>query len=269
MRLGIIAGNRTFPILLARNIRQDHPDIIIVGVCFRGETAGEFGRLCHKTFWVEAGRLRDLSGVVRQAACDSWIMAGQVNPLRIFRKRSWDADFRKLAESAGDFRPHSIFSRLIACLEDQGARFADSTFYLRKYLAGDGLMNEVVLPGAVACDVDYAVKQACRYTELDVGQTLAVKSAAVVALEAIEGTDRTIKRAAALAGPGCVVVKFSKANQDLRFDVPVVGLTTLKLLKKTKAAALVLESRRVLMLDKPELLDLSRRWGIAVVGRAR
>ena len=106
-----------------------------------------------------------------------------------------------------------------------------------------------------------------RYVELDVGQIMAIKNTSVVALEALEGTDNTIKRAYRIAGKGCVILKFAKANQDMRFDVPVVGLSTLGLLKRISASALILEAGKVIILEKEKFLSQAASLGISVIGR--
>ncbi len=269
MKLGIIAGSRHLPLVLVQRIKQKERDCLTVAVCFRGETSRVINRYVDKAFWVHPGELRKLKGILKNEGLEKCILAGQINPLRIFKKKNWDGEFEALIGETLDFRPHSVFNTLIRHLEKEGVTFLDSTLYLEKDLAEEGAMNGLGLEEKVSRDIDFGVKVISRFTELDVGQTIGVKQTSVIALESLEGTDRTIKRAYKLAGGGCAIFKFAKTNQDLRFDVPVVGISTLKLLKRIRASALVLERGKVIIIKKQEFLKLAKEWGIPVVGRIR
>jgi DUF1009 family protein len=267
LRLGVIAGNRLLPLLLIKSIKEKNKNSFIAAVAFRGETSVSISRYADKVYWVNPGRLGELTAAIKKDGILEWVMAGQVSPVRIFRKKLWDDDFRALAAGISDFRPHTIFTALIGYLQNQGVIFLDSTLYLKDQLAGEGVMDGLFLSVDLARDIDFGVAIAGRYVELDVGQTIAVKQGAVVSLESFEGTDRAIKRAYSLGGAGCVILKFCKRTQDLRFDVPVVGLSTLKLLKKIKAGALVLEKGKVIILEKERFLSLAKKFAIPVIGK--
>ncbi|MDD5195601.1 MAG: UDP-2,3-diacylglucosamine diphosphatase LpxI [Candidatus Omnitrophica bacterium] len=269
MKLGIIAGNRLLPVILAQNIKKNIKDSYIVAICFKGETSSHISRYADKIYWIRVGQLEAMSEIIKQEGLRDCVMAGQISPMSIFRKRNWDRQLLSLIEETKDFRPHAIFSQIIAYLETRGVRFLDSTLYLKEYLSNGNLLNGLEPDVQLKCDIDFGVKLISRFVELDVGQTIAVKNTSAVALESLEGTDKTIRRAYSLAGRGCTILKFSKANQDLRFDVPVVGISTLKMLKRTKAASLVLENNRVLILDKEKFLSQASIWQIPVVARER
>jgi len=196
-------------------------------------------------------------------------VAGQINPLRIFKRKGWDKKLISLVDSIQDFRPHTIFAEIIAYLEKTGITFLDSTFYLKDDLAEEGIMNKALGIDAISGDIDFGIKIISKFVDLDVGQTIAVKSKSVVALESLEGTDRAIRRAHCLAGKKCLVFKFSKNNQDLRFDVPVVGVSTLRLLKNIGASGLVLESGKVIIIEKEKFLYLAGKWKIPIVGKRK
>ena len=264
MRLGIIAGNRNLPILLSKSIKSQNHSVI--AICFKGETSSSIKQYVDKSHWIKVGNLTKLKEIIKQEGLNSWIMAGQINPLRIFNQRNWDNELKDLVKRIGDFRPHSIFRGIIDHLEAEGISFLDSTSYLKNNLSTGGIMNNVTLNEQIRADIDFGLKIVPRYVELDVGQVMVVKSASVVALEALEGTDNTIKRGYRIAGKGCSVFKFSKANQDLRFDVPVVGLSTLNLLKRIGAKALVLEKSKVIILEKERFLLQAARYNIPVIG---
>ncbi|MBN3039742.1 MAG: UDP-2,3-diacylglucosamine diphosphatase LpxI [Candidatus Omnitrophica bacterium] len=265
MRIGIIAGNRSLPMLLAKRIREKSPHSNIIVFAFRSETDPAIAKYADKVNWLDACKLQDLSEALEKEEICDCIMIGQINPLRIFQKNKWDQQLKKIAFEAGDFRPHSIFSSIISFLELKGLKFLDSTSFLSDDLAEGGVMNGINISQGLQKDIDFGKRMIRRYVDLDIGQTIVVKGASVVALESLEGTDQTIKRAYRLAGRGCTVLKFCKKNQDLRFDVAVVGISTLNLLKSIKASCLVLEKKKVIILDKEKFLSLSKKWGIAVI----
>lgn len=267
MKIGIIAGNRNLPLLLVQRIKQSNISTRVVAICFKGETQPTISKYVDKIYWLEVGKLAELKKVIKAEGLEDCIMAGQINPLHIFRRKDWDKDLITLVGKVEDFRPHTIFRTIVNNLEMEGLHFLDSTTYLGADLAKEGPMNDLEPDKDLARDIDFGFEVISRFVELDVGQTIVVKKGSVVGLESLEGTDRAIKRAYRLAGQGCLVLKFSKANQDLRFDVPVVGISTLKLLKRIKAKALVLEKEKVIILEKPRFLSLARKWDIPVLGR--
>jgi len=266
MKLGIVAGNRNLPLLLASRIKQTQPHIELVAFAFCGETSPQLKKFVDRIHWLPVGHLQALQEALAEEDIHQCVLIGQISPRRIFSQRNWDKALLALVEQTGDFRPHSVFGAIITFLEKQGVEFLDSTLYLDKDLAETGVMNGLGLAEPVKRDIDFGLSLVSRYVELDVGQTLVVKAASVVALEALEGTDRAIRRAARLAGKGCTILKFSKPNQDMRFDVPVVGGSTLHLLRRFGAASIVLEKKKVIILDKERFLSQARRWGIPVVG---
>ncbi len=266
MKIGIIAGNRNLPILLAKRLSQNNQFKKVTGVCFRGETSRHFSRFVNKAIWVEVGKLGMLREAIKKEGIKDWIMAGQINPLSIFKKKKWDNEFKQLAGEGVNFCPHNIFRAVIDYLEKEGVKFINSTLYLKNDLAEGGLMNNLCLPEPVKQDLEFGVSKISKFVELDIGQTLVVKNKAVVASESLEGTDNTIKRGFRLSGYGAGVIKFAKSGQDLRFDVPVVGISTLKLLRKIRASFLVLQSGKTIVLEKDKFLDLSRNWRIPVIG---
>ena len=268
-KIGIIAGNRLLPIILAQKIKQKNRNCEIVAVCFKGETSRAIREHVDKTYWLNAGSLGDLRRVLKKEKLTQCIMAGQINPLRIFKRKNWDKELISLVNDMEDFRPHTIFTKIIDFLRSEGINFLNSISYLKEDLAEEGIMNELPLNEDFKKDIDFGLKIISGFVELDVGQTIAVKNGATVALEALEGTNGAILRAVRIAGQGCTILKFSKANQDLRFDVPVVGVSTLRLLRYIKSAGLILERDKVIILQKPEFLALARRWKIPVIGKER
>ncbi|MCD6583816.1 MAG: UDP-2,3-diacylglucosamine diphosphatase LpxI [Candidatus Omnitrophica bacterium] len=266
MKIGLLAGNRDLPLLFASQAKKNN--LKIVGICFKGETNPEIVRLVDRSYWVDVGRLEEVIDILRKEDIKECVMVGQISPWRIFKRSKWDNSILEVVEET-DFRPHSIFSKIISLLEREGFKFLDSTSYLKDSLAHKGVMNKIELDRELLAQIEWGLKIVSRYVELDVGQTLVIKNKAVVAIEALEGTDRTITRAYKIAGRDCLVFKFSKREQDLRFDVPVVGIGTLRLLRKIKAKALILEEERVIILDKKKFLNLADKWGISIIGERK
>ena len=269
MKLGIIAGNRLLPIILSKTIKQKSTQIELIAFCFHPETSKLIRKYADKCYWFSVGELARLRDTIKSEGLTECIMAGQITPLRIFNRRNWDSELIRLVDETKDMRPHTIFVSIIRYLERHGVRFLDSTMYLTQNLASSGCMNNLVYSDCVKEDISFGTKIISRFVDLDIGQTAVIKNKSVVSLEALEGTDNTIKRGFRLAGNSCVVVKFSKTNQDLRFDVPVIGMHTLKLLVRIKASALVLESGKVLILEKEKFLQLASRYKIPIIGVSR
>jgi len=271
MKLGLLAGNRDFPLLCAREITQNHPEIELIVFAVRGETRPLIKKICPKVIWVSPFCLEEIINKFKQAGVNKAVMAGQISPVRIFRdKKKWDNRLKKVIAGIRDFRPHSIFKAIIDEMAVEGIEFISSIFYLQKHLVKEGLNNNSFLYDEnVKKDIELGLSIARDLVDLDVGQTIVVKDKAVVAVEALEGTDRTIKRGFSLCGRGFTVVKFAKKEQDLRFDVPVVGLKTMAILGKYGAKALVLETGKVLILDKVKFLALADKLKVSVLGCSR
>ena len=252
MKIGVIAGNRDLPLLLSERIKTNE-DIELIVFAFYGETDKKIEKYADRVYWMHVGELAKLQDCLVKESITQCVMIGQISPWRIFTRKHWDDKINSLVGEAGDFRPHTIFSKIIEYLSAGGVSFIDSTFYLEKDLATNGLMNSLEIEKKVLADIDFGLDIISRYLELDVGQTVVVKQGSVVCLESLEGTDKAIKRACRIAKNGCTILKFSKFNQDMRFDVPVVGISTLKLLRKIKAASLVLQEGKVIILNNVPL----------------
>lgn len=266
--LGLIAGNRELPLIIARNFKTLHPDALLHVICLKGEANRAITRYADTLEWVTCTHLGALMRSIKKSGITQWMMAGQVSPIRIFNRFRWDKELRAFTLSLTDFRPHTIFTALIKKLEESGASFCDSTRYLSDELAAVGPMNTLTLAEHTQRDYAFSVNIISKFVELDIGQTIVVKNGAVAALEAFEGTDATILRAARFAGSGCLVSKFARRQQDMRFDVPVIGMRTLSILRRIRASGLLLEAGKVILLNKTRVLGQARAWGIPIIGVA-
>ncbi len=263
--LGLIAGNGKFPLLLASSCKKTH-GVRIEAVGFRGETSPELEKQVDNLVWVGVGQLGKIINLFKKAGVSQAVMAGQIRPTRMFEKVKFDLRGLKLLSRLGNRKADSIFSAVADEMNKEGIRLLDSTTFLGEYLAKEGVLTRRQPSRQELEDVEFGVQIAKEIGRLDVGQTVVVKDKAILAVEALEGTDETIRRGGRLAGGETVVVKTAKPSQDMRFDVPVVGLQTIRTLKDSGGGVLAIEAHKTLILDQNEVVPLADRNGICIMG---
>jgi UDP-2,3-diacylglucosamine hydrolase len=266
-KIGLLAGNRRFPLLFAAKAKEKSPNLEIVTVAIKGETNPKISQYSHKVYWADICQLQSIIDIFLAEGIDKVILAGQISPYRIFKGRNkWDLLMQNISQRISDFRPHSVFSEIINQAEKQGLEFLSSLTYMEDYVASPGINNNIQINEHIKEEVGKSVVLTRSIVDLDIGQTVVFKDKAIVAVEALEGTDNTIKRATRIAGKGLLVIKLAKQDQDLRFDIPIIGIATLKLLAKSRAKALVLNANKTLILDKPEVILFADKKGIPIIG---
>lgn len=265
--LGLIAGNGRFPFLVAEAARKRGRRIVLIRL--KEETDPGLEALVDETHEVSLGQLGSCIAALRKAGAREAIMAGQVRHRQIFSGIVPDLTLMGVLARLAFKNTDSLIGGVADALEREGIRLMSSVELLRDQLADEGTMSGKKPSGDEQKAIDYGVRIATELGRLDLGQTVVVKDRAVVALEAMEGTDEAIARGARIAGPGVVVVKMAKPRQDMRFDVPVVGERTLQSLREAKAAVLAVEAGKTLLLDKPAFLAAAKEMGLAVVGVVR
>jgi DUF1009 family protein len=265
--VGIIAGESLLPLLSCREARRQGLRAVVAAV--KGLALPELAAAADE--WAEFS-LGQLGGVIRffkKHGVRRALMIGRVRHTAIFSLWTADASFLRFLARVMDRTTTSLLTALADFFSREGIEIIDSTFFLRERLvAPRNYTPRLRLTKALAADIEFAWEKAWGLAALDIGQTVCVKERAVVAVEAMEGTDRTIARAGEIAGPGLVAAKVSRPGHDMRFDVPVVGLRTLEALEKARAAALVLEAGKTLMLDAAEMAERAVRAKIILVGKA-
>ncbi|MBJ7448802.1 MAG: UDP-2,3-diacylglucosamine diphosphatase LpxI [Parachlamydiales bacterium] len=194
------------------------------------------------------------------------IMAGRIRHRFVFSLSFFKFDWTTLRIwlSLPDFRTDNLLHGIVDAFERKGVHVIDSTKYLKKYLAKEGLLTKLKPSSKVLDDIIFGKDIAKAMGQLDIGQTVVVKNKTIVAVEAMEGTDSCLERAGHIAGSGCVVVKMAKPNQDMRFDVPVIGINTIQKLNKIGAAALAIEKDKTLLIDA-ETIDIANQLGLVIV----
>lgn len=263
-RIGLIAGGESFPLLLARAARQMGVKEI-VAISFAGQTSPEIEDVVDKNFWLDVGQFGKLLKTLKANGVTEAVMVGRINPSLVLKNIKFDLKGLATLKKIKDSRADSIFGVVAGELNKAGVKLLDSTLYLKPLLPPPGPLSRRRPTRPEEEDIKFGWRMAKGIAGLDIGQTVIVKKKAVVAIEAIEGTDRTILRGGELGGPGTVVVKVSKPRQDMRFDVPVIGLETLDVMKEAGATVLAIEAHKTLFLDRAAAVEKADRFGIAVM----
>ncbi len=262
--LGLIAGNGRFPFLAAAGARRAGRRVVALAI--REEAAPELEREVDEFHWVGLGQLGKAIELLRRAGAHEAVMAGQVKHRQIFSGLVPDLKLMGALAQLAFQNTDSLIGAVADALARDGVTLLPSTAFLQDQLASAGAMTSRRPSGDERRDVEYGERIARALAGMDLGQTAVVKDRAAVALEAMEGTDETIRRAGRLAGPGTTVVKVSKPRQDMRFDVPVVGPGTLDAMLVAGARVLALDAGRTLLIDRAEFLARAQEAGIAVWG---
>ncbi len=271
MRLGLIAGNGRFPFLVLEAARGAGHDVTVVAL--KEETFPALAEAAARPpaadlHWISIGHLAACVRLLKEAGCTQAVMAGQVKHTKLFDVRP-DLMLAKVLMRLAARNTDSIISGIADVLRGEGIELLDSTALLQPLMARAGTLTRRPPDPDEQRDIDVGYRAADAIAALDVGQCVAVKAAAVVAVEAMEGTDAMIARAGQLAGPGVRVVKVAKPNQDMRFDVPVVGVSTIEAMKGAGATVLSVDAGKTLMIDGEAVIRAADEAGICIVGRPR
>jgi UDP-2,3-diacylglucosamine hydrolase len=267
MKCGLIAGNGRFPFLVLEGARAAGVEMVVAAI--REETDPRIAELAASLEWISVGHLGKLIRFFRKEGVDRVIMAGQVRHVQIFKLSALpDLRMARMLARLKRRNTDALIGAVANELEAEGIRLIDSTTYLQPLLAREGVLTRRAPNKHELADIDYGREVALELARLDLGQTIVVKNQAVVALEAMEGTDATIRRAAELVpGRPLTVIKVAKPNQDMRFDVPVIGLQTIETLVACHVTALSLTADKTLIFDREETLEAANRHRIAIIAR--
>lgn len=271
MKLGLIAGNGRFPFLVLDAARGAGHDVTVIAL--EDETFPDLAEVAARPpaaafHWVALGQLGTLISLLKAAGVTEAVMAGQVKHAKLFAVlASADRTLLRVVMRLESKNTDAIIAGIADELREQGIALLDSTAFLAPLLARAGVLTRRAPTSEERTDLDFGYRIADAIAGLDIGQTVAVKSAAVIAVEAMEGTDAVIARAGQLAGPGVRVVKVAKPNQDMRFDVPVVGVSTIEAMKAAGAPVLSVDAGKTLMIDGDAIIKAADGAGICIVGR--
>ena len=264
--LGIIAGNGIYPKLLADSARKAGVKKI-VAAGFTDETDPILEQHVDMLDWMRVGQLNRLLKFFRAQDVHHAIMAGQIAPKNLFDLQpDWKALL--LLGKLKERNAESIFAAIADELAKIDVELLPATSFLEDSLASSGLIAGAKLSRREEEDVDLGWKIGKEIARLDVGQTVIVKNGTIVAVEAFEGTNETIKRGGELARNGAIMVKVPKPNQDLRFDVPVIGVETIRIAAEAQLRVIAVEAGKTLLLERDAIVDLANRFRISIVARA-
>ncbi len=260
---GLIAGNGRFPFLVLEGARSQGIEMAVIAL--KEEASPELEKIAKRLHWVSIGELSKTIELLQQEGVTQAVMAGQVKHNKIFSAIRPDWKLAKLLFSLPKKNTDALIGAVARVLEGEGIRLVDSTIFLKPLVPEPGVLTRRAPNEHEAEDIAYGIGVARQIAGMDIGQTVVISDRACVAVEAMEGTDETIARAARITGgKPLVVVKVSKPGQDMRFDVPVVGLPTIEQMKSAGATALAVDAGRTLLFDREKLIELADASGIAI-----
>src|SRR5262245_13682217 len=268
-KIGLIAGNGRFPFLVLDAARSLGHDVVIIAIKEEAdkdlaEAAARAGAPIH---FVSIGQLGTFLQILKDEKITQAVMAGQVKHVKIFVGFVPDVTALSLIGKLKSMNTDSLIGAVAELMRERGVELVNSATFLEPMLAGEGQLSDRVPTEAEHKDLQFGYRMADTIAGLDIGQTIAVKHQAVVAVEAMEGTDETIARAGHLAGDGVAIIKVAKPKQDMRFDVPIVGLATIQAMRLSGAKVLSIDACRTLIFDLEAFFKSANEAGIAIVGR--
>lgn len=263
MKLGLIAGNGKFPFLVVEGAHKAGASVAVAAI--REETDPSIEKISDKLTWVGIGQLGKMLRFFKEEGVTQAIMAGQVKHVQIFSRAIPDVRMLKMLLRLPKRNTDALIGAVADELAAEGIELIDSTYFLQDHLPQKGTLSKREPDERERSDIEYGLEVAHEIARLDLGQTIVVRDRACVAIEAMEGTDRVIRRAGELVRGKLTVVKIAKPDQDMRFDVPVVGVPTIETMIQSHATCLCLTAGKTLMFDREEMIRLANKHKIAVV----
>jgi len=263
MKLGLIAGNGKFPFLVIEGAHKAGATVAVAAI--REETDPTIEKIADKLIWVGIGQLGKMLRFFKDEHVDQAIMAGQVKHVQIFSRAIPDVRMLKMLLRLPRRNTDALIGAVADELAAEGIELIDSTFFLQDQLPQKGTLTKREPDERERSDIEYGLEVAHKIARLDLGQTIVIRDRACVAIEAMEGTDAVIRRAGELVRGKLTVVKIAKPDQDMRFDVPVVGVPTIESMIQAHAACLCLTAGKTLMFDREETIKLANKHKISVV----
>ena len=263
MRLGLIAGNGKFPFLVIEGARKAGASVAVAAI--REETDPEIEKVADNFTWVGIGQLGKMLRFFKDEGVDKAIMAGQVKHVQIFGRAIPDVRMLKMLLRLPRRNTDTLIGAVANELAAEGIELIDSTYFLKDELPQAGTLSKRAPDERERSDIEYGLEVAHEIARLDLGQTIVIRDRACVAIEAMEGTDAVIRRAGELVRGKLTVVKIAKPDQDMRFDVPVVGVPTIESMIQAQATCLCLTAGKTLVFDREDMIKLANKHKIAIV----
>lgn len=264
-KIGLIAGGGKFPLIIAESATRR--GIRVVAVAHKGETLAELAGKADEITWIGLGQFGQLIKAFKSSGVERVLMAGTITKADMFGNMRPDLKGLAVMGKVAIFHDDDILRTIAKELEREGITVVSSTAYLPELLAPSGCLTKRKPNKQEREDIEFGWMMAKELGRLDIGQCVVVRRKTILAVEAIEGTDRTIRRGGELAKERAVVVKVSKPNQDPRFDLPTVGIDTIKVMSSVRAAALAIEAGKTIIFDKEEMIRLADSKNISIISR--
>src|SRR4051812_11334693 len=263
MRYGLIAGNGKFPFLVLEGARKAGAQMAVAAI--REETDPAIAQVADSLTWVGIGQLGKMLKFFKNEGVSQAIMAGQVKHVQIFSNAIPDLRMLKMLLRLPKRNTDALIGAVASELASEGIELIDSTHFLKDQLPVVGTLTRRPPDDRERGDIEYGLGVANEIARLDLGQTIVVRDRACVAIEAMEGTDAVIRRAGELVRGRLTVVKIAKPDQDMRFDVPVVGVPTIESMITARATCLCLTAGKTLIFDREQMIALANKNKIAIV----
>jgi DUF1009 family protein len=264
MTYGLIAGNGQFPFLVVEGARASGASLSVVAI--KGETDSRIDEVSDSVVWVGIGKLGKMIGHFKKNNVSKVIMAGQVKHVQIYSGSLPDVRMLKMLWNLPKRNTDSLIGGVADEMAKEGIELIDSTYFIKDHLAGNGVLTKRRPTDVENGNIEYGLNIANEIARLDLGQTIVIRANACVAIEAMEGTDATIKRAGELANGKLTVVKVAKPDQDMRFDVPVVGIPTVEMMIAAGATCLSVTAGKTLIFDREKMLELANSNKLSILG---
>jgi len=262
-KFGLIAGNGQFPFLVLRAAQRQGHELVVAAI--KEEAFPELHNETKNIHWLSIADLSGLINLFKKEKVTKAIMAGQVKHKIIFSSIRPDWRLLKLLTNLKQKNTDALIGGVARVLFDEGIELIDSTFFLKDLVPRPGVLTQRKPNREELSDIEYGRRIAKAIAAMDLGQCVVVRNCACIAIEAMEGTDAVIQRAAELSQGGRItVIKVSKPNQDMRFDVPVIGKATIQLMAESNASALALDAEKTLLFERDEMIALANEKEIAI-----
>jgi hypothetical protein len=265
-RIGLIAGNGRFPLLFAQSARKQGVEVL--AIAHKGQTLPELEKYVNKIYWIKVGQLGKLIKILKAEKIKDAAMVGGITKTLMFSQVAPDFHALSLLAKLKTMNDDVLLRAVAKEIENQGITIHESTLFLTHLLSPSGCLTRRKPNKKEIKDIEFGWRIAKEIGRLDIGQSIVVKDQVVLAVEAIEGTDEAIRRAGKLGKrKGLVVIKVSKPQQDMRFDVPAIGPKTINTMEEAGGSVLAIESGKTLLIDKEELIQSANKANISIVAR--
>ena len=262
-KVGIIAGAGELPIIFARKARKN--GVKVVGFAIESMATADFDKECDKVYRLNIGQFKKFLFLLIFERIQKIVMLGKINKSEIYKKAEKDEKAIEFLKSPGDKSDYTLLGKITKGFQKIGIEVISGTEYLSDLFPPKGILTKKFPSENQREDINLGLNVARELARLDIGQSVVVKDKTIVSVEAMEGTDKTIERAAALCGEGFTVVKVPRPKQDMRWDVPVVGPDTLKVIAENKGRVLAIEEKKMFLLKREECISFADKNDISIV----